>query len=100
MKLLVRPEAAADIEDACRWYRQQRRDLASEFLDSVRVGIEKILENPEGYPVMHRETRRIRIKRFPYGLFYRIYADTVVVVACMHGRRDPIQWRQRTGREP
>lgn len=46
--------------------------------------------------VLHCATRRALIpQRFPYGLFYRIYGDTIVIVACMHAKRDPQRWQRR-----
>ncbi len=55
----------------------------------------QVAENPEAYPILHRNTRRIRLRRFPYGLFYRLYPDMIVIVACMHARRDPVRWKHR-----
>ena len=95
MKLLIRPAAAADIEDGYRWYSEKRTQLGVQFLAVVRAGFGRILETPEAYPVLHRETRRLRLKRFPYSLYYRVYPDTIVLVACMHAKRDPRRWQGR-----
>ena len=95
MKLVVRPAAAADIETAHDWYRKRGAKLARDFLGAVRDAGVRIRENPEAYPVFHREARRIRLKRFPYALLYRVYPEHIVVVACMHGKRDPVRWRAR-----
>jgi plasmid stabilization system protein ParE len=35
------------------------------------------------------------VKRFPYGLFYRLLDQQVVVVACFHTSRNPRVWRDR-----
>ena len=96
MNIVVRPAAAADIENAYHWYRDKRPELGSAFLGAVRAAGVRIIENPETYPVFHREARRIRLKRFPYSLLYRLYPDCVVIVACLHGRRDPLIWKART----
>ena len=96
MKLIVRPAAAADIEDAYRWYTGKRPELGRQFLGSVREAGARVQENPEAYPVFYRAARRIRLKRFPYSLLYRLYPDQIVVVACLHGRRDPRRWKART----
>ena len=95
MKLLIRPAAAADVEDGYRWYRNKRRELGLEYVAAVRAGIGRILENPEGYPILYRNTRRIRLRRFPYGLYYRVYSDRIILVACMHGKREPRRWKSR-----
>lgn len=114
MQLVVRP-AAADLEHAFLWYEQQRTGLGHEFLAAAKVAFEKILSNPAGYPVVHRSTQRALVRRFPYGVYFRVYPEAIVVVACMHGRRDPqaveitnltanptIEWtgRQRCLRQP
>jgi len=96
-RVVVRPAAAADIEDAYRWYETQRPGLGEEFLAALTSTQDRILEHPEAYPLLHRDTRRALIpERFPYGLFYRIYGDTIVVVACMHAKRDPRRWQRRS----
>jgi len=95
-QVIVRPAAAADIERAYQWYEWQRRGLGEEFLAALRLTRDRVLEYPESFPVLHRDTRRALIpRRFPYGLFDRIYGDTVVVVACMHAKQDPQRWRRR-----
>jgi toxin ParE1/3/4 len=96
-RVLVRPAAAADIEDAYEWYESRQPGLGDEFLNALRTIRDRLLEHPEAYPVLHRDTRRALIaERFPYALFYRIYGDTVVVVACLHAKRDPRRWQRRT----
>ena len=95
MTPVIRPAAAGDIEAAFLWYEQQRAGLGEEFLAAVRSALDDISSHPAKYPVIHRETRRVLLPRFPYQLFYRVYDEAIVVVACMHGRRNPIQWRSR-----
>lgn len=96
-QVIVRPAAAADIEDAFRWYESRRSGLGDEFLLALTSTRNRILEHPEAYPVLHRTTRRALLPgRFPYGLFYRVYGDTLVIVACMHAKRDPRRWQRRS----
>jgi hypothetical protein len=45
--------------------------------------------------VVLRDIRRQLLKRFPYGLFYRLIEGQVVVVACFHAKRSPRVWRSR-----
>ena len=93
MQLVIRPAAAADIEDAFVWYEQQRRGLGSEFLEVVDEALIAIPRTFQLHPVIHRNTL---LRRFPYGIYYRVYPELIVVVACMHGRRNPTRWRSRT----
>lgn len=94
--VLFRPAAAADVEDAYRWYEQQREGLGGEFLAELRRSVAALQRRPELAPVLFRDTRRLLMARFPYGLYYRLYDDQILVVACLHGRRAPRVWKTRT----
>ena len=95
MRVLVRAAAAADIDEAYRWYENRRAGLGEEFLREVEAVRERILLSPDTFPVMHRQTRRVLLRRFPYAMYYRVDGDLVIVVACMHGRRDPKRMANR-----
>ena len=96
LKVYLRPEAEADIEDAATWYDRQRKGLGQEFLDDVLVALDTISENPNIYPIMYRQSRRAVVRRFPFGIFYRVDEGLVVVLAVMHGSRHPRRWKKRT----
>jgi hypothetical protein len=55
------------------------------------AAVQRLATNPEGSPVV----RRVRLRRFPYGLFYRVRPDALVVLACFHARRGPRRWQER-----
>jgi toxin ParE1/3/4 len=93
--LVVRPAAAADVEEAYNWYEQRRIGLGEEFLAQVRTVLDAIESSPARFPFIHRQTRRALVRRFPYGIYYRVYDEVIVVVACMHGRRDPQRHQSR-----
>ena len=54
-----------------------------------------IAEDPRRYPRVHGEVRRAVIRRFPFGVFYLIESDAVVVMAVMHASRDPAHGQER-----
>jgi plasmid stabilization system protein ParE len=95
MQCIVRPAAAADIDDAFLWYEGQRPGLGHEFLAAANTLINSIAEHPLRYPAIRRNTRRALLLRFPYALYFRVYDEVAVVVACMHGRRNPRRWQAR-----
>ena len=94
--LHVRFEAEQDLEAAAAWYAEQRLGLGQDFLDEILRSFQSIAEQPKRYPIVHRKTRRALVQRFPFGVFYRIEPDCIVVVAVMHGSRDPHHWKRRT----
>lgn len=91
----IREDAEADIEEAAVWYEQQHEGLGNDFLDEVLLSLTTITDNPYLFAEIHRQTRRAMINRFPFGIYYRIKGELVIVVAVMHGSRDPKLWRQR-----
>lgn len=94
-QVIFRREARADALEAYRWYEGQESGLGTEFREELRAAVQRLRENPHGYRVLLRDTRRARLKRFPYGVFFRDYPDAIVVVAVMHTRRHPRRWQQR-----
>jgi plasmid stabilization system protein ParE len=76
-RVVVRPAAAADIEDAYEWYESQHAGLGDEFLAALRTTRDRLLEHPEAYRVLHRNTHHALMpRRLPYALFYRLCDDT------------------------
>lgn len=96
LNVYLRQEAEKDIEDAAIWYESQREGLGQEFLDAVLLALDTISENPGIYPVLHRQTRRTVLRRFPFGIFFRVEEGSVLVFAVMHGSRHPQRWKKRT----
>jgi plasmid stabilization system protein ParE len=92
---VLRSAAAADVEEAWLWYEAQREGLGDEFLQVVEEALESIAAFPGSAPLVQRDIRRHLLRRFPYGLFYRLIQDQVVVVACFHAKRSPRAWRFR-----
>jgi plasmid stabilization system protein ParE len=91
----LRPEAEEDLADASAWYEEQRQGLGHEFLDEVLTMLSSIAEAPLVYPDIYRNTRRAIIHRFPFSVYFRVERATIVVVAIMHGSRNPRRWKSR-----
>lgn len=77
------------------WYEEQRPGLGEEFLHALKAAEDFVAAFPLSCSVVHRDTRRALLKRFPYGLYFRLVDDEIVVVACYHGRRHPEGWKRR-----
>ena len=92
----LRPEAEQDLADVVGWYEESRQGLEHEFLDEILTMLSRIPDTPLMYPNVHRNTRRAIIQRFLFGIYYRVEDSTIVVVAVMHGSRNPRRWENRT----
>jgi plasmid stabilization system protein ParE len=94
-RLIIRPEAEFDIQDAFEYYESQSPGLGSEFVRAIDACLSGIGRNPQAYPIIYKQARRVLIKRFPYGVLYLIDQDIISVLACFHGRRNPKSWQDR-----
>lgn len=94
MNVSVSKSAKRDIAEAMAWYEKKQEGLGRRFLDAVDSAIEKIALNPLGYPAFRRDNRRCNLEKFPYALFFKV-KDDVIIVACLHGGRDPQLIRER-----
>lgn len=95
MNLVIDTAAAEDVAAAYDWYASQDRQVALRFRAAFDRCVFKVLAEPHSYEVLHRGVRRALLERFPYGVFFRVAGDDVVIVACLHLRRQPTIWRAR-----
>jgi len=94
-RLVFRPDAEAELLDARDWYEAQRVGLGAVFAAAVETTVTAILENPLAYPRVKGDTRRALVRQFPYAVYFRPTDDEIIVLAVMHGRRNPRDWRSR-----
>ena len=60
--LVIKPEVEADLHHAMEWYEEQRTGLGEEFVLEVEATLDRIIENPMLYAVVHRDIRRALTK--------------------------------------
>ena|SRR5438128_5866701 len=95
LAIVFRPEAEADVLVARDWYEQQESGLGGAFSDSLNVALGRIELMPRMYAIVFRDTRRAKLKTFPYLIYYRVLADRIEIIAVLHGSRDPRLWQER-----
>jgi plasmid stabilization system protein ParE len=94
--VIFTPRARAELIDAQDWYEHEVPGLGRRFRAAVGAVIERMRANPRQFPVVHKGIRRALLRRFPYALMYVIEQDeTLTVIACFHGSRDPVRWQKR-----
>ena len=89
------PEANEDLLEARAWYDDIRPELAERFALAVETTVEALAEHPLQFPVVYRSRRRAGVRRFPYGIFFEVQDNRIVVIACFHSRRNPRRWQSR-----
>ena len=91
-RVIIRPRAEADLQDAWQWYESQRAGLGNEWLDEVRRAMRSLREHPEQRPFYYGNFRRLLLRRFPYKLFYVTESDRVIVFRILHVKQDHRRW--------
>ena len=100
-RLIIRPEAEADLTDAAVWYDNQEPGLALELISEVHSAIARAFKNPESFTCLHRNpmVRRVLTRRFPYRVFFIVRFDAIVVFAVLHAARHDRVWKHRAKEE-
>jgi len=93
-RLILTPEAFADIRAARRWYEERRKGLGTAFELALEATLSRLQRMPEAHPLVLPPFRRAVIRRFPYEVFYRD-ADDIVIVMVFHTAQDPARAIER-----
>jgi toxin ParE1/3/4 len=95
LPLIITPEAEDDLVDARKQYERKRKGLGEEFILCVEDSLDRIRLFPLSGSEIYPGVRRVVVRRFPYGVFYRVDSDQIAVIAVYHGHRDPRGWQAR-----
>lgn len=88
-------EAVEEMGNAAAYYEAQRQGLGNEFLDEIEQGLHRNRRFPQFWSVYEGEYRRYLLKRFPYGLIYRIDQNRGFIIAVAYLHRKPDYWKKR-----
>jgi len=94
-RLIVRPEAEAEMTEAFDWYEDRFPGLGAEFLLCVDATFNTIMRNPQRFPPVYRMIRRALTRRFPYEVFFVEDDERIVILSVFHVKRNPKRWQER-----
>jgi toxin ParE1/3/4 len=95
MKIRLIAPALADMTRIWAYYEKQRHGLGHAFLDDLGTAIRLVREFPEAQPEFWKGTRRVLLKRFPYGAAYRVLENEIQVIVIAHTSRASRVWLKR-----
>lgn len=95
MELTYHSLAEIEAAEAARFYESQLAGLGGDFCVAFDAAISSILADPLRLALIDEVTRVYRMKRFPFGIYYRVETDTVRILAIKHHRRHPDAWKDR-----
>lgn len=93
-RLIIRKRAENQIEEAYYWYEKKQNRLGDNFLEAVEHALTLIKINPQHFQSKYKNVKAIFIMKFPYGIFYIIDNDKIVVLAMFHLSRNPGLWKK------
>jgi toxin ParE1/3/4 len=96
--LRIEPEAEDDLHEAYGWYESCRVGLGDEFVLAIEATLAKVVRKPQVFSWVSDSVQRAIVKRFPYGVFFLVEGDAIVVLAIMHAKRRPSIWKRRKPR--
>ena len=85
-RVIVRPQAEADIASAIRWYDKQRVGLGDDFLRELEFTFARLSEKMS-HRVSYKRYSVIQADRFPYKLFYTVGRDEIRIARVIHEKR-------------
>jgi len=86
--IVVLEDVSFDLKIAEEFYEKQNKGLGIYFKDSIISDIESLWL----YGGIHNKSfglYRLLSKRFPYGIYYEVDNDTVLVIAVLDLRQNP-----------
>jgi plasmid stabilization system protein ParE len=95
IELKFLPSAEVDIDVAIAFYFERNPSIAIRLMMDVDAAIVRIRESPTQFPFVEESARRVLLRKFPFTIYYILDGATVTVIAFMHQRRHPDQWRRR-----
>ncbi|WP_295441405.1 type II toxin-antitoxin system RelE/ParE family toxin [uncultured Thiodictyon sp.] len=95
MKFFLHEAAESELDHAAAYYESCRVGLGIEFAEEVYRAVSLAAAFPDAGSPCSENTRRLLVRRFPFGVIYRVKGQMVEVLAVADLRRHPGYWRDR-----
>lgn len=91
--------ARQEFDETVEYYNTESQGLGDQFLFEVLSSLERIKQFPQAWHPFTQNSRRCRIRRFPYGITYQILESEILIVALAHLHRRPAYWLERLSKQ-
>ena len=101
MRVVLHPEASAELRAAMLWYDERSAGLGEDLMAEVGETLTRIGAAPRSFPVWPGASgspdppRRAVVRRFPYVVAFEENPDRILVLAIAHAKRRPLYWLSR-----
>ncbi len=90
------PAADEELSEAVAYYEERLPGLGEDLLAEADAGCCLLSLQPNLGMKLDAIHRRLPLRRFPFGLIFRVDPSAVRIVAFAHNRRRPGYWLSRT----
>jgi toxin ParE1/3/4 len=97
MEIVLLLAADEDLQAAFEWVGRHREGRGKEFISDVDRALDQVRHFPRSGKVYRGRYRRLLIPKYPFGIFYVVETDRVVIHAIMDLRQDPKSIERRLG---
>lgn len=87
--------AQREFDEVLDYYAALSKATARKLAREMADGFARVCQFPESCPFYSPPFRRMKAKSFPYGFFYAVDGEDIVVHAVVHLRRHPANIRAR-----
>ncbi|TWT04112.1 hypothetical protein FQU96_26950 [Reyranella sp. CPCC 100927] len=77
------------MDAAIAWLRDRVPAAVADFVHAIARAEVHLRRTPMIYRIIRHDIRRVHLKPFRYGLYFRVVGDRVIVIACQHTSRSP-----------
>jgi toxin ParE1/3/4 len=95
MEVVFLLAAEQDLQEAYNWVAEHRRGKEHAFLTDVDSRLEDLKRFPLIGQLCRGRYRRLLIPRYPFGIFYVVESNRIVIHSIFDLRRNPEKLRER-----
>jgi plasmid stabilization system protein ParE len=94
-RLELRHEAESEVQAVALHYENERPGLGLRFESELSATFARMAEGPLLFAEIDPGVRRALLHIFPYGVFFTVEQELVLVIAVLHLHRHPSSWKGR-----
>lgn len=93
-QIVFRKKAEGHVLEINEWYEKQREGLGIDFLLAIEAALFAVKRNPFSCQTRFKNIRCAVIQRFPYGIYYIVEREKIVVLSVFHFKQHPKVWKK------
>lgn len=82
------PLVPIDLAEASAWYERKERGIGLRLEAEAKDLFRRLNDEALLYAIRFSDVRRANLRKFPHGVFYFVFRETVVVLGVLHGAQN------------